>query len=391
MQQKIAHYSEIISVIMHFMAAITFFVVVQIVISGELSPFYIHILFVMCFFAVIGIRLFINGNFLIYMIAHFTLYLTLLTIPIQSVMFIVFAVYLIALTMWSVSYWKTGEVSGSGQIPWVTITLFVLSYIYSFVSHHDILKNYLLVTGYVYLLLFLLGFYLKGAYDLSGNRLMHKQLPLAQIIKTNSYMIGVLLAITALAMILANVIDMDNLLYVIGDGIIAILRVLIKGFFIILTWFANLLKNMGFGDMESLWDALGKAVTEDNTGSRILNMIFSVIKIGLTVLFLMWVGRGLNIRIRRYLNDNTLPMDRVERIRSKDNGLKMIVESIVNKKSNEPVSPIRRKYKKAVRGLVLNKSVTTGQIEAQLTRVEADDMRPLKEAYERERYKDEIE
>ena len=395
MQSRLMNYNEIVSVVMHFLAAITFFLVVQIVIAGELSSLYVHMLFVMCFMAVIGIRLFINGNFLIYMIAHFTLYLTLFTIPLQSVMFIVFAVYLVALTVWSVSYWKGNELADNGRVPWATIILFAISYIYSFVSHHEVLRNYLLVTGCVYMLLFLLRFYIKGLYDLANNQLLHKQLPLSQIAKSNSYLVGMLFVVITFAMLLAAAIKMDDLLYVIGDALIVVLRILIKGFFIILAWIADMLKNMGFDDIGSLWDALGKAVMEENAGSKLIRMILAFIKIAITVLFLIWVGRGMNIKLRQFLNDNTLPTDRVERIRVREKGLQMLTDRIVRKRTSEPRSPIRRSYIKAVRHfgkrLVLNKSVTTGQIEEQLTFEEAEKMRPLKEAYEQERYKDEVE
>ena len=328
MQAKLAFYNELVSVIMYFIAAITFFFVVQIMIAGELSPFYVHVLFVVCFASVIGIRHFINGNFLIYMAAHFTLFATLIAIPVQSVMFIVFAVYLISMTFWSVSYWKKPQAEADGNIPWVSVTLFIISYIYAFVSHHDVLKNYLLVTGSLYLLLFLVRYYLKGIYDLSNNRLISKRLPMMQIIRSDTYLFGILLAITAITMVMANLIDLDNLLYVIGDGLISILRVLIKSFFIILTWIADLISNVNADGLESLWDELSKAFMEEETGSKLLNMILSMVKIAVTVLFLLWILRGMNIKIRQFLKDNTLPMDRVERIRKKEKGLNGFSENI---------------------------------------------------------------
>ena len=72
----------------------------------------------------------------------------------------------------------------------------------------------------------------------------------------------------------------------------------------------------------------------------------------------------------------------------------MLVESIRSKADNEPDSRIRRRYKKTVKSfgkrLILNRSVTTGQIEAQLSKEEADKMKPLKTLYEQERYRDEV-
>ena len=167
-----------------------------------------------------------------------------------------------------------------------------------------------------------------------------------QIIRSDTYLFGILLAITAITMVMANLIDLDNLLYVIGDGLISILRVLIKSFFIILTWIADLISNVNADGLESLWDELSKAFMEEETGSKLLNMILSMVKIAVTVLFLLWILRGMNIKIRQFLKDNTLPMDRVERIRKKEKGLNVFAENIVKRKNKEPQSPIRRKYKK---------------------------------------------
>lgn len=393
MTSKISFYNEIVSTLMNFLAGITFFWTAQIVVLGGLSALYIQVLFLVCYISVIAIRHFINGNFLIYMIAHFTLYLTLLTIPVLNVMFIIFAAYLIIMTGWSVSYWRGNDFKKNGDIPWLPVTLLCISYIYAFVSHHNLLKNYIFVVGCIYLLLFIIRLYIKGLYDLSGSRLFHRQLPLIQIIRTNSYMIGALVIIMALSMILANIINLDDLLYIIGDFLVAMLRVLIKGLFMFLTWIADLFKNADIMDIGSILDALGEEIREEGLVSKILNFIWALFKIGVTLLFIYYVGRGMNIKIRQYLKDNNLPMDKVEHIRIRENGLKMVTGTIARARSNEPDSRIRRRYKRAVlkfgKRLVLTKSMTVGQIEAQMTEKEAEDMRGLKEAYEQERYHDE--
>ena len=394
MVSKISYCSEIIMNIMSFMAAITFFFVVQMIVLGGLGPLFIQGLFVLSFAAVIVIRLLINGNFIIYMAAHLTLFLTLAAIPVRSIIFIVFAIYLIVLTIRSVSYWKNNGMKKEVEIPWLTVGLFVISYIYAYVTHHNLLTDYLLVVGSLYLLLYMVRLYLKGIADIAGNRLFYKQLPLSQIVKTNSFMVGGVVVITALAMFLAVLIDADDLIYVIGDGLIVIIRVLLKGFFVVLTWIADLFKNVDYTGIEQLWEELGNVVTKEGLVSKIIRLILAALKILITVLFLLWVGKGMNNKIRNYLKDNILPTDRVEKIRIKDKSLISAVSSITRRKSDEPANPIRRKYKREIKHfgsrLVLTKAMTVGQIEAQMTEKEAAGMKALKEAYEKERYRDEI-
>lgn len=393
MSAKISVYNEIIASVMHFIAGITFFLTAQIMILGGLAAFYVQLLFVICYIAVILIRHFINGNFLIYMLAHGTLYVTLLVIPVSSVMFILFAVFLAILTAWSVSYWRHNGTGNTAAVPWLSVTILCISYIYAFVTHHNLLKNFILVVGCVYMLLFMVKFYLKGVYDISGNRLYHKQLPLKQIIKTNSYMIGILIVIMALSMILANIINLDNLLYVIGDFLLAVIRFLIKGLFIVLTWIADLFKNADIMDIGSVLDALEKEVEEEGLVSKILDFLWAVIKITLTLLFILYVTKNMNSKIRQYLKDNTLSTDKAEFMKMRENGLKMAVSNIMRNSTEEPKSKIRRRYKRAIlkfgKRLVLTKSMTVGQIEAQMTDKEAESMEPLKKAYEQERYMDE--
>ncbi len=394
MVSKISYCSEIIMNIMSFMAAITFFFVVQMIVLGGLGPLFIQGLFVLSFAAVIVIRLLINGNFIIYMAAHLTLFLTLAAIPVRSIIFIVFAIYLIVLTIRSVSYWKNNGMKKEVEIPWLTVGLFVISYIYAYVTHHNLLTDYLLVVGSLYLLLYMVRLYLKGIADIAGNRLFYKQLPLSQIVKTNSFMVGGVVVITALAMFLAVLIDADDLIYVIGDGLIVIIRVFLKGFFVVLTWIADLFKNVDYTGIEQLWEELGNVVTKEGLVSKIIRLILAALKILITVLFLLWVGKGMNNKIRNYLKDNILPTDRVEKIRIKDKSLISAVSSITRRKSDEPANPIRRKYKREIKHfgsrLVLTKAMTVGQIEAQMTEKEAAGMKALKEAYEKERYRDEI-
>jgi hypothetical protein len=206
-------------------------------------------------------------------------------------------------------------------------------------------------------------------------------------------MIGILIAIMELSMILANIINLDNLLYDIGDFLLAVIRFLIKGLFIVLTWIADLFKNADIMDIGSVLDALGKEVEEEGLVSKILDFLWAVIKITLTLLFILYVTKNMNSKIRQYLKDNTLSTDKTEFMKMRENGLKMAVSNIMRNSTEEPKSKIRRRYKKAIlkfgKRLVLTKSMTVGQIEAQMTDKEAESMKPLKRAYEQERYMDE--
>lgn len=391
MSNKINLCGEIISQTMHFIISLTLFIVAQTVLVGVPAPFYMQVLFLLCYGGIVVIRYYVNANFIIFMLAHVTLFTTLFLIPVSDVMFIVFAVFFVVMTIQSVMFWKNNGKTDKGEVPWFSIITFCISYIYAYVDGHNLLKGYLFVMGVFFLLLFMANFYVESLYKLSKNTMFHSHLPLKQIVKTNSAIIGLIIAVTFLAIMLANVINMDHLIYNIGDGIIVVIRFLLRSLFAILMWFAGLFEGDRVVDLGSLVDSLGMVVKEENLISKILNILFAVIKIAATALFITWVLRGANKRVRKYLKDNVLPTDKVTTVKQKESVGKDIIKRVVT--FAEPTNSIRKHYRKEVlknKGdLVLTKSITTGEIEAGMDEVTARKMSPLKEAYEAERYRDE--
>ena len=393
MSQKIGFYNEIIYSVMQLLAGISFFFSAQIITTGCMSPLYVQILFVLCYVAVIVIRHYINGNLLIYMLAHLTLFSTLMVIDLADVMFIIFAVYLILMTVGSIIYWHKNGMMDNVNVSWISFVLLCVSYIYAFLNGYNLLKNYILIAGCIYMLLYMIRLYLKGLYDLSKNQLLHKQLPLAQITKSNSYIIGMLIVIMALSMLIAVAINLDGLLYIIGDFLMTVLRVLIKGIINLFTIVAKLLKNHDIAETGSLWDGIGKEIGEEGLISKIFNFIMALLKILFSLYVIYRLGKGMSSGIAKLLSGNNLPFDKVECIKVKENGIKQTVKNIIQNNPDKPKSKIRRKYKRAVLKLrdkiVLKESMTVGQIEAQMAEEDAAKMSSLKEAYERERYRDE--
>jgi hypothetical protein len=91
------------------------------------------------------------------------------------------------------------------------------------------------------------------------------------------------------------------------------------------------------------------------------------------------------------LKDNVLPTDKVTSVKAKEPESRDIIKHVFA--SVEPNNSIRKRYRREVlknKGdLVLTNFLTTGEIEAGMDERTARKMRPLKEAYEAERYRDE--
>lgn len=392
MIRKISLANEIITLVMYFIMAVTLFWSFQIVIDGKLAPVNLQVIFVLYFAGVLVIRFMVRENFLLYIGCHILLFFTLFAVPYSGLIIFEYIVFLVSLLAQSIAYWNGISYQRNADIPAVSFMLMFIFYIYAFATHHDVMKNYLFVTGSLYLVLYLVRLYLKGLHSVSHGKVVHKQLPLEQLVKSNSAIVGMVIVATVIAIGLANIINADNLLYIIGDGIVAVIKFVVKTIVIFLNWLTRMFAAR-HGNVDELMSSMEEAIREESVVAKIIDLIVSLVTIAFFLLFMRGVLRGLYKQLVYFLKDNILPTDHVEKLSGKKDGRRMFAESI--KKHREKLrNPVRLEYKKKILKLrdhlVLTEAMTTGDIERQMTEEEAADMRSLKEAYEKERYCDEL-
>ncbi len=393
MKEKITLSNEIVTMTMHFIGSMTFFVIIQLLMLGVAAPLYMQAMFLLFFGVTFAIRLLIKDSFAIYIGLHIFLFFTLFLLPHNYLLFVEYVVYLAMLTVHAVSYWRGIKyVANTGLtiIPFVFMCFF---YIYAYLAKESFQMIVLTIGGTIYLLLFLAKLYLNGLYVLSHDKINSKNIPLTQITISNSAIIGVILLVAAITLTIADLINADSLIFTLAGAIATVVRFIGTIIFGFIKWLSSIFNGDGmFSGLTDLFDKLNEEANKDNLIARIIDIIFIVIALAISAFIISRIFKILYSAANFFLKKNTLPTDKVEMITIKKRP-PFITEILKPEKKKAPKSRIRRRYKKEIEAfgkkLVLTKAMTCGDIEAQMTEAEAAKLKWLKEAYEKERYFDE--
>lgn len=393
MNNKILFANEAVTLTTHFVLCMFSFVVAQILILGNPAPWYEQLIFIVYFGIAIAIRLLITSTFFIYMGLHLVLFGTIFFLPINLLLTIESFILLLILTLQSIDFWKRNGYRQNASVPWPSVMTMFGFYIYAIATHHQMLCNFIYIIGSVYLLLYLARLYLTGLYELANSKTNIKCLPLKQIVRTNSILVGLIITIIGIAIVLANIFNLDNVILNIGQGLLVILRYVIAGIIAVFTWLGNLLKGAspGSNDADGLFEIFSGIRPKTSLLTVILDIIFKFLQCVVFGFLLFWIFRGMYRIARKFLMKNLQSGDHVEGlVGNKRDDLVFLVESAEDMPPKMPRSKIRRQYKRAIlrhkKDMVLKSSMTTNEIHNRLSAVEQERMQKLKSAYEEERY-----
>lgn len=393
MNNKILFANEAVTLATHFVLCMFSFVIAQILILGAPAPWYDQLIFIVYFGIAIAIRLLITSTFFIYIGLHLFLFGTVYFLPINMLLTIECIIFLLILTLQSIDFWKRNGYRQNASVPWPSVMVMFGFYIYAITTHQQMLCNFIYISGSVYLLLYLARLYLTGLYELSNSKTNIKRLPLTQIVKTNSTLVGLIIAIIAIAIFLANIFNLDNIIFSIGQGLLIILKYIAAGFSAVLTWFGNLLKgaSLSGGDGGSLAKIFTDLRPETSLLTTILDILFKVMQCVIFGLLLFWIFRGMYRISRKFLLQNMQSGDHVEGlVENKMDDLSFVLSDAGSMSHRMLRSKIRRQYKRAImkhkKNMVLKASLTTNEIDCQLPPESRQRMQALKKAYEEERY-----
>lgn len=393
MNNKILFANEAVTLATHFVLCMFSFVVAQILILGKPAPWYAQLIFIAYFGIAIAIRLLITNIFFIYIGLHLILFGTVYFLSVNLLLTIEYIIFLFVLTLQSIDFWKRNGYRQDTTIPWPSVMAMFAFYIYAIATHHQMLCNFIYIIGSVYLLLYLARLYLTGLYELANSKFSIKRLPLKQIVKTNSTLVGLIITIIGIAILLANIFNLDDVILNIGQGLLIIFRYIIAGMNAIFTWLNSLLKgtNLDSGGGDGIFEIFSRMRPEPSLLSTILDVIFKLSHCILFGFLLFGIFRGMYRIVRNFLMQNLQLGDHVEGLaKSKRDDLVFLVESADKMPPKMPRSKIRRQYKRAIlrhkKHMVLTSSMTTNEIHNQLPATTQKRMQELKNAYEEERY-----
>ncbi len=394
MNSKILYVNEGITLANQFVLCMFFFIVAQTLLLGAPVPWYYQILFLIFLLFTVAIRLLITSTFIIYLGLHIVLLVSVYMIPMNNLLRLESTLYLIILTCQSVDFWKRNGYKQNSSLPWPSLLAMLCFYIYGIATHREQLCSIINVIGSVYLLLYLVKLYVTGLYELVNSKTNVSRLPLTQIVKTNSLIIGVILFVITIAVLLANIFNMDQALFTIGKCLLIVFHYIYAGIGAFLSWLYHLLfkGNPSPGQApEPLREIFANLKPNASLLGTILEILFYIFQCLVLGIIVFWIFRGAYRLVKRFLTGNMQSGDIVEGLScQKKDDLVFVTEQIRGLPFKLPLSKIRRKYKRAVlkhkKEIDLKPSLTTDEIAALLSEKEREQMQKLKASYEAVRY-----
>lgn len=392
--RKILYVNEGITLANQFVLCMFFFVVAQVLVLESPAPWYYQLLFFAYLAFAVAIRLLITDTFFIFLGLHIFLFFSVYFIPMNLLLTIECIIYLFILTCQSISFWRQNGYRQNTSLPWPSLLFMFCFYLYAIFTHRENLCLIIYIMGIVYLLLYLAKLYTTGLYEMATSKINVRRLPLAQIVKTNSSIVGLIIGIIAIAILLANVFNLDETIYTIGKCLLILLHYISAGIAAFFSWIYNLLSA---GTPETRQAAASLAEVYANLKpsasllATIIEIIFYIFQCIVFGLLIFWIFRGMYRMIRLFLMRNLQTDDAVEGLVStKRDDLAFVISAAESLPKKAPRSRIRRRYKKAVqkhaKDIALHAALTTNEIAERLPERERIKMEQLKASYEAARY-----
>lgn len=394
MNRKILYVNEGITLANHFVLCMFFFVVAQVLLLGNPEPWYYQLLFFVYLAFAVAIRLLITDTFFIFLGLHIFLFCSVYFIPMNLLLTIECTIYLFILTCQSISFWKRNGYRQNTSLPWPSLLAMFCFYIYAIFTHQENLCLIIYIMGTVYLLLYLAKLYTTGLYEMATSKISVSRLPLAQIVKTNSSIVGLIIGIIAIAILLANIFNLDETIYTIIKCFLVLLHYISAGIAAFFSWIYNLLSAGGSGATQasaSLSEVFANLRPSASLLATIIEIIFYIFQCIVFGLLIFWIFRGMYRMIRLFLMRNLQTDDTVEGLAAtKRDDLVFVITETEPLPEKAPRSRVRRRYKKAVqkhaKDIALHAALTTNEIAERLPERERIKMEQLKASYEAARY-----
>ena len=392
--RKILYVNEGITLANHFVLCMFFFVVAQVLLLGDSEPWYYQLLFFVYLAFAVAIRLLITDTFFIFLGLHIFLFCSVYFIPMNLLLTIECTIYLFILTCQSISFWKQNGYRQNTSLPWPSLLAMFCFYIYAIFTHREHLCLIIYIMGTVYLLLYLAKLYTTGLYKMATSKISVSRLPLAQIVKTNSSIVGLIIGIIAITILLANIFNLDETIHTIVKCFLILLHYISAGIAAFFSWIYNLLFSGASESRQaqsSLAEVFANLKPSTSLLATIIEIIFYIFQCIVFGLLIFWIIRGMYRMIKLFLMRNLQTDDTVEGLSAtKRDDLVFVITETEPLPEKTPRSRVRRRYKKAVqkhaKDIALHAALTTNEIAERLPERERIKMEQLKASYEAARY-----
>lgn len=320
--------------------------------------------------------------------AHAAVLVPFYFLNIEGRFIIIFAIISFVLFCEGYSYIRAGKIlKPVGEVPWYIFLFCFIFFLYGVYMKSEQLKNasyivvvLLIITYLINLYVDGLGKYLSAAKNVSG-------IPLKNIAKTNSLIVGLIMLFLVIAIAVVNAHDWQNLVDIIVNGIVSVIKLIGFGILFVFNIIKMFLMRMPASQIN---DMIGEEMQANNYAEHgqaifdLLKFLFvAAMAFFLLMLLIKSVGR-LFIRYNR-LSDivEDAPVKNKEKITTeKRNGIFSVLFS--------PEEKVRRMYRAHILGyrydVKLKETKTCGDICCDIYNETGDDVSELTEIYSEIRY-----
>lgn len=320
--------------------------------------------------------------------AHAAVLVPFYFLNIEGRFIIIFAIISFVLFCEGYSYIRAGKIlKPVGEVPWYIFLFCFIFFLYGVYMKNEQLKNasyivvvLLIITYLINLYVDGLGKYLSAAKNVSG-------IPLKNIAKTNSLIVGLIMLFLVIAIAVVNAHDWQNLVDIIVNGIVSVIKLIGFGILFVFNIIKMFLMRMPASQIN---DMIGEEMQANNYAEHgqaifdLLKFLFvAAMAFFLLMLLIKSVGR-LFIRYNR-LSDivEDAPVKNKEKITTeKRKGIFSVLFS--------PEEKVRRMYRAHILGyrydVKLKETKTCGDICRDIYNETGDDVSELTEIYSEIRY-----
>ncbi|MBQ9609548.1 MAG: DUF4129 domain-containing protein [Lachnospiraceae bacterium] len=285
-------------------------------------------------------------------------------------------------------YIRTGKLLILNDVPWPTLLISIIIYAYGYFTHSSLLTTWAYYIPIMLIVIYFLIIYLDGMNKYVESTRDVTGLPISRIVKTNSLIVFVILALLITGILLGNWLDLDAALYKLGRGILSVIgmivlviRIIGRIIYSIFHTESNeeiLSEENEFGDIAGLY-----ARQIRDSSEFVFKLIAVIFVIYILYKFLSWF-------IRLLMKKRQINGDIIEKA-------DMRIRSIVNYNSinkNNTGSSREEKLRKLYRESIifyrydirLSQNKTPQEIEKELYDMEIADVREITDIYRDVRY-----
>lgn len=255
----------------------------------------------------------------------------------------------IGLMLTSTHYVRTGGILTEHQdIPWPTFILGLLAVVASFVYDIDKLPWIAAILSGVEVVFFLLIHYADNASNYLNSTKDVKGIPVRQIVKLNSMILGGIFLCMLVGIFLAESLNLTDALVRLTESIGGVFKGLFFGAVLLFRWIGNLFGADNSNQVQDMSERLRKEVSTNETFPNLLEIILKGALIALTIYILVrLIYRLVRILSGKYQRRST---EKVVETRRKDTREKMEHTSAIQRMREyfTPREKARRIYRKKI-------------------------------------------